>query len=55
MAALSVGVFLLAALPSPVGAALSAAGTVPEPVAVGVVAGALLVGETAMLLTLVYR
>ncbi|WP_313692072.1 hypothetical protein [Halorarum halobium] len=55
MASLSVGIFFLAALPSPVGAALLVAGHVPEPVVVGVVSGAILLGETAMLLTLVYR
>jgi hypothetical protein len=55
MASLSVGIVCLAALPVPTGAVLLAAGGVPDAVVVGLVSGALLVGEAAMFATLLYR
>lgn len=51
MASLSIGILFLAALPSPLGAVLVQSGPIPN----AVVSGAILIGEAAMLLTLVYR
>jgi len=55
MASLSVGIFLLAALPVPVGSVLVAIEFLPDAVVVATVLGAILLGEMAMFVTLAYR
>ncbi|MFC7136682.1 hypothetical protein [Halobaculum litoreum] len=55
MATLSAGILLLATLPVPVGALLRTAGSVDGALAVGVVTGAILLGEAAMFATLAFR
>ncbi|MFC7098460.1 DUF7521 family protein [Halobaculum marinum] len=55
MATLSLGVLLLATLPTPVGALLLATDSFAPSVVVGVVTGAILLGEAAMFATLASR
>ncbi|WP_132059333.1 hypothetical protein [Halorussus amylolyticus] len=55
MGSLSLGVLCLVAFPTPVSVLLRAAGPVPDVLVVGLISGAVLVGEAAMFVTLVYR
>ncbi|MFC7068167.1 hypothetical protein [Halobaculum lipolyticum] len=55
MATLSLGVLLLATLPTPVGATMLVVGSVDGALAVGVANGAVLLGEAAMFATLASR
>ncbi|WP_277553272.1 hypothetical protein [Halobaculum limi] len=55
MATLSLGILLLATLPTPVGATLLVVGSFDGAFVVGIISGAILLGEAAMFATLAFR